>query len=65
MVIPVGLRRRFAIRTGTCIFFREEGGRIILQPVTAEFVRHLRGSLGKGPSVLKKLLGDRGRERHL
>jgi len=65
LVIPAKLRRKYAIREGTQVAFLEEENRLVLQPLTAEFVRSLRGSLRTGPSALKILLDDRKRERQL
>ena len=65
LVIPSRLRRRFGIRRGTRVVFLEQDERIILQPLTREFVRKLRGSLKGGASALKLLLADRKRERRL
>ncbi len=65
LVIPARLRRRLGIRKGTRVSFVEDNGRLILQPVTAEFIRSLRGSLKDGPSVLKFLMQERKRERTL
>jgi AbrB family looped-hinge helix DNA binding protein len=65
LVIPARLRRRFGIKKGTVIAFAEDGGRIIVQPVTREFIRGLRGSLKGEPSALEILLDDRKRERTL
>ncbi len=65
LVIPARLRRRFGIKKGTTISFLEENGRIVVQPVTREFIRGLRGSLKGEPSILEHLLGERKRERAL
>jgi AbrB family looped-hinge helix DNA binding protein len=65
LVIPSRLRRRYGIRRGTRVVFREENNKLILQPLTPEFVRSLRGSLKGGRSSLKLLLEDRKRERRL
>lgn len=65
LVIPSKLRRKYAIREGTQVAFLEEDNRLILQPLTPEFVRTLRGSLKGEPSALKHLLDDRKREREL
>ncbi len=65
VVIPSKLRRKFGIRKGTQVVFVEEDHRLILQPLTAEFIRSLRGSLKGEPSPLKFLLEDRKREREL
>ena len=65
LVIPVRLRRRFGIRKGTLVSFQEEEGRLIVQPVTRDFIRRLRGSLKGKSSALKTLLQERKRERTL
>ena len=65
LVIPSKLRRKYAIRKGTQVAFLEEENRLILQPLTPEFIRGLRGSLKGEPSALKQLLEDRQRERDL
>jgi AbrB family looped-hinge helix DNA binding protein len=65
LVIPARLRRRFGIKKGTRVTFMEEGGRLIVQPVTRQFIRSLRGSLKGEPSALAALLAERKRERTL
>jgi AbrB family looped-hinge helix DNA binding protein len=63
LVIPARLRRRLGIRKGTRVSFQEDCGRLIVQPVTDEYIRSLRGSLGTGGRVLKALLEEKKRER--
>jgi AbrB family looped-hinge helix DNA binding protein len=65
LVIPARLRRRFGIKKGTTISFLEEGGRIVVQPVTRQFIRGLRGSLKGEPSALDFLLKERKQDRTL
>lgn len=65
LVIPSKLRRKFGIREGTQVAFVEEAQRLVLQPLTAEFIHSLRGSLRGKPSALKLLLEDRKRDRDL
>jgi AbrB family looped-hinge helix DNA binding protein len=65
LVIPARLRRRFGIKKGTMVTFTEDDGRLIVQPVTREFIRGLRGSLKGEPSALEILLDERQRERVL
>ncbi|HEV2234300.1 MAG TPA: AbrB/MazE/SpoVT family DNA-binding domain-containing protein [Terriglobia bacterium] len=65
LVIPARLRRRFGIRQGTLVSFLEDHGRIIVQPITREFIKSLRGSLKGKPSALDYLLQERKRERAL
>jgi AbrB family looped-hinge helix DNA binding protein len=62
LVIPSKLRRKYSIKEGTQVAFLEEENRLVLQPLTSEFIRSLRGSLRGEPSALKALLEDRKRE---
>jgi AbrB family looped-hinge helix DNA binding protein len=65
LVIPARLRRRFGIKRGTLIAFTEDERRIIVQPVTRDFIHGLRGSLKGQSSALDVLLQERKRERTL
>lgn len=65
LVIPSKLRRKYSIKKGTQVIFLEQQNCLVLQPLTAEFIRSLRGSLKVEPSALKALLEDRKRERKL
>jgi AbrB family looped-hinge helix DNA binding protein len=64
IVIPAPLRRKYGIREGTRIRIVDEGDRIVLRPLTPEYVRKLRGVL-KGGGALKALSEERRREREL
>lgn len=64
VVIPRRIRRDFDIEEGTKAQVYEENGCIILKPITAKFIKSLRGSL-KGSGVLKAMAEDRKREREL
>jgi AbrB family looped-hinge helix DNA binding protein len=49
VVIPVDIRRKFQIDEGTRIAFLEDQGRLVLQPVTDDFIDGMMGSLaGRG-----------------
>ncbi len=65
IVIPSKLRRKLGIRQGTQIAFIEEDERLVLQPLTAEYVKSLRGALKGGRSPLKTLFEERKRDRKL
>jgi len=65
LVIPSKLRRKYSIKKGTRVAFVEEENRLILQPLTPEFIHSLRGSLSGGSSALEYLLEERKRERKL
>ncbi len=62
IVIPVELRRKYGIKAGTKISIYEENGRIILQPITREYVHRLRGSL-KGSGAMQVLIEERKKDR--
>lgn len=64
LVIPAKLRRKYGIRKGTRVVFLEEGHRLILQPLTKEFIAGLRGSL-RGSKALEYLLAERKQDRTL
>jgi AbrB family looped-hinge helix DNA binding protein len=64
VVIPQWLRKEFEIEEGTRAMVYQEGGRIVLEPMTAKRYRALRGSL-KGTGALKALEADRKKEREL
>jgi len=63
VVIPARLRKRLKIKKGTLVAFTEENGRLVMQPVTAEFIASLKGSL-KGGGALEYLLGERKKDRY-
>jgi len=65
LVIPSRLRRKYGIRKGTRVAMIEEENRIILQPLTREYIRSLRGSLKGEPSALKFLKEGRSQDREL
>ena len=58
IVIPVALRRKYGIKTGTKIMVTDNGDSIILKPVTGEYLKKLQGSL-KGSGALKILVQER------
>jgi len=64
VVIPARLRKRLKIKKGTLVAFTEDNGRLILQPVTAEFIASLKGSL-KGGGGLEYLLAERKKDRYV
>ena len=65
VTIPSKLRQKFGIFKGTRVAMIEEGTRIILQSLTREYIRQLRGSLKGEPSALKYLLESCKRHRKL
>ena len=68
IVIPAKLRRKYHIKAGTTIRVIDEGDRIVLRPVTQEYLKKLLNSLRgkyKGKGLLEALKKDREFERNL
>lgn len=63
IVIPAELRAALNIEPGTAVSMHREGNTIILRPVTAAFIRSLRGALGKGKSLGQIREQEHRRER--
>lgn len=66
IVIPFSMRRKWGIREGTRIQVEldEANRKIILTPVTREFIRSLRGKY-RGRGLLKELKAEKKMEREL
>lgn len=53
LVVPAELRRKHGIEAGTRVnFIEDQFGRIVLQPVTEEYVERVMGCLADGPDLL-------------
>ena len=66
LVVPARLRRKFGIKPGTRLNFTEENGRIVMQPVTKEYISSFRGIFKLKPgekSAVQEHLDDRAKER--
>jgi AbrB family looped-hinge helix DNA binding protein len=66
IVIPSAVRRRFGIKQGTqfALEIDEAGKRIILTPITTEYIEKQRGRF-RGKNLLKSLAAEKKREREL
>ena len=66
IVIPSKIRRKFGIKEGTRVQIDvdEQRQRIILTPVTRDYVQNLRGKY-KGRSLLNALAAEKKRERDI
>ena len=62
LVIPAELRRKYGIKPGPRVEVIDQGDQIILQPITEEYVRKLRGSL-KGGNALRVLEEERRKDK--
>jgi AbrB family looped-hinge helix DNA binding protein len=69
MVIPASIRESLGIEPGTRVAVRQEGTRVVLEPITRaakrRLIEELRGCTAGGPSGTDMLLEDRRREREL
>jgi len=64
VVIPRRLRKEFEIEEGTRAQVYVENGHIALKPITAKYIKSLRGSL-KGTKAMDVFMAERRREREL
>ena len=66
IVIPSSVRRKFGIKEGTRIEIEvdEKAQRIILTPITREYIHGPRGKY-RGKGLLKALMAEKKREREL
>ncbi|MBI2058757.1 MAG: AbrB/MazE/SpoVT family DNA-binding domain-containing protein [Nitrospirae bacterium] len=62
LVIPAPLRKKYGIKKGTKVAFIEQGNKILLQPITKEFIRSLRGILKSDGSAVQDLVDERRRD---
>lgn len=55
LVVPAELRRKHGIEAGTRVrFLEDQFGRIILQPITEDYVDRVMGCLADGPDLAPK-----------
>ena len=53
LVIPAELRRKHKIEAGTKVkILEDQFGRIVLQPLTLDYIDRVRGLLADGPDLL-------------
>ncbi|OFW10374.1 MAG: hypothetical protein A3H27_10170 [Acidobacteria bacterium RIFCSPLOWO2_02_FULL_59_13] len=67
IVIPSKLRRKYGIKKGTKVSVSDRDGQIVIQPLTDEYIRSIRGialTWGKG-DLLKTLMEMKKVEREL
>jgi AbrB family looped-hinge helix DNA binding protein len=62
VVIPAALRRRYGLKPGAMIEFREEDEKIVLVPIVADPVEATFGMLAGRISLPEALLADRAEE---
>ena len=53
LVVPAELRRKHGISAGTKVkFIEDQFGRIVLQPITEDYIDRVMGCLAEGPDLL-------------
>jgi AbrB family looped-hinge helix DNA binding protein len=53
LVVPAELRRKYKIEAGTKVrFLEDQFGRIVLQPITEDYIDRVMGFLADGPDLL-------------
>lgn len=62
IVIPANLRKRYGLKEGTTVTFREDRGRLVLEPSNFAAIYALQGSLADFP-LEEELAEERGTER--
>ena len=62
IVIPAALRKRYGLKPGTSVEFREHGNKIFIIPRVSDVVEALYGKFSREPSLTKALLEDRAKE---
>jgi AbrB family looped-hinge helix DNA binding protein len=66
VVIPAELREQYGLDKGTRATWTEEGGRLVLTPMTMRRIKEIRGFLKPGPgerSAFEGLFEERERQR--
>ena len=66
VVIPVELREEYGLDKGTPATWTEEGGRLVLTPMTMRRIKEIRGFLKPKPgeaTMFDELFAERERER--
>jgi bifunctional DNA-binding transcriptional regulator/antitoxin component of YhaV-PrlF toxin-antitoxin module len=63
LVVPVELRRKHKIEAGTKVkFLEDQFGRIVLQPITEDYIDRVMGCLSDGPDLLSEWEAEHRKE---
>ncbi len=62
IVIPASIRKKYNIKPGTLVNVIEQEGKIILEPVTKDYIKKLRG-IAAGSGALEELKEQRDKDR--
>ena len=65
IVIPVKIRRKYGMKSGTKVAFIEQNDKLIIQALDKEYFNKLAGILDEKGKMLKSLMEDKKKEREL
>lgn len=65
IVIPVKIRRKYGMKSGTKVAIIEQEGKLILQPLDKNYFNKLAGIMDAKGKMLQSLMEDKKREREL
>jgi len=63
VVIPSRIRRHLNIKSGTKVYIEEDGQKIIIKPLNAEYFNQIAGILGTKGKLSNQLLEERAKEK--
>jgi AbrB family looped-hinge helix DNA binding protein len=63
LVVPAELRRKHGIKAGTKVkFLEDQYGRIVLQPISEDYIDRVMGCLAGGPDLLTEWIKEHREE---
>lgn len=63
LVVPAELRRKHGIKAGTKVkFLEDQYGRIVLQPISEEYIDRVMGCLAGGPDLVAEWMQEHRKE---
>lgn len=65
IVIPVKIRRKYGMKSGTKVAIIEQEGKLILQPLDKNYFNKLAGIMDEKGKMLQSLMEDKKKEREL
>lgn len=65
IVIPVKIRRKYGMKSGTKVAIIEQEGKLILQPLDKNYFNKLAGIMDEKGKMLQSLMEDKKIEREL
>lgn len=63
VVIPAEIRKKLHITKGTVMQIQEDGDKIIMRPITAEYIKSLAGMFKTKGKMTRLLLEERAKDK--